>query len=61
MVDLVIKNGRIITPSGIMYGGIGVKNSIIVYVGSDYGLPQAKRVIDAQENFVIPGLIDPHC
>lgn len=60
MVDLVIKNGRIITPSGIVSGGIGVKDGIIVYIGSDYELPKAKRVIDAQENFVIPGLIDPH-
>jgi dihydroorotase-like cyclic amidohydrolase len=60
MVDLVIKNGRIITPGGIIYGGIGIKDGTIVYVGSNYGLPQSKRVLDAREDFVIPGLIDPH-
>jgi dihydropyrimidinase/dihydroorotase len=60
MVDLVIKKGRLITPSGIMYGGIAVDSGKIVYVGKNHGLPRGKRVLDAEEHFVIPGLIDPH-
>jgi len=60
MVDLVIKNGRVIMPHGIIYGGIGVEGSIIVYIGSNSNLPQARRIIDADDHFVIPGLIDPH-
>jgi dihydropyrimidinase len=60
MVKLAIKNGRVVTPSGVIYGGVAVDGEKIVYVGSDYSLPQAKRVIDAEENFIIPGLIDPH-
>ena len=60
MIDLVIKNGRVVVPCGVIYGGIGVQEGKITCVGSDYDLPQAKRTIDAQGHFVIPGLIDPH-
>jgi len=60
MADLIIKNGRIVTPSGVVYGGIVVEEGIITYVGSNQGLPPGRREIDAKENFVIPGLIDPH-
>src|SRR4030042_3530631 len=60
MIYLGIKNGSVVTPNGIIYGGIGVKDSKIVYVGSDHSLPQCKRIINAQGKFVIPGLLDPH-
>ncbi len=60
MVDLAIKNGRVVTPSGIIFGGVAVDRERIVYVGSDDLLPEAHRVIDAEEGFVIPGFIDPH-
>jgi dihydroorotase-like cyclic amidohydrolase len=60
MVNLVIKNGYVVTPTGIVYGGVGVEEEKIIYLGSNYGLPKGKRVIDAKEGFVLPGLIDPH-
>lgn len=60
MVDLVIKNGRVITPEGVIYGGVGVEGSTIVCVSSDSTLPKASRTLDAEGHFVIPGLIDPH-
>jgi len=60
MVDLVIKNGQVITPSGMIYGGVAVLGDKITHVGSDKSLPPGKRVIDAEMNFVTPGLIDPH-
>jgi dihydropyrimidinase len=60
MVRIAIKNGRVVTPSGLIYGGVAVDGEKIVYVGSEYSLPAAKRVIDAENGFVIPGLIDPH-
>ena len=55
-----IKNGSVVTPNGIVCGGIGVQDGKIVYVGSDHSLPQSKRIINAQGKFVIPGLLDPH-
>jgi dihydropyrimidinase/dihydroorotase len=60
MIDLAIRNGRVIAPNGVIYGGIGVEGSTIVYVGSNSGLARAKKVIDAGGAFVIPGLIDVH-
>jgi len=60
MVDLVIKNGMVVTPSGMVRGGIAAANGRIVQVGADDLLPKAERTIDAQENYVLPGIVDPH-
>jgi dihydropyrimidinase/dihydroorotase len=60
MADLVIKNGRVVTPAGVMYGGVAVQGEIITHVESDSNLPRGKRTINAEGCFVIPGLIDPH-
>ena len=54
MVDLVIKNGRVITPNGEIYGGLGVEGSIITSVGSNSSLPRARKIIDAHDHFVEP-------
>lgn len=58
--SLVIKNGRVVTPAGIIYGGVAVQDEKIVFVGADAALPAGHREIDARGCFVIPGLIDPH-
>jgi len=60
MADLVIKNGKVVTPCGIIEGGIAVKNGKILKVGSEANLPSAERTVDANGNFVIPGFIDVH-
>jgi dihydropyrimidinase/dihydroorotase len=60
MEKLAIKHGRVVTPSGTIYGSVAIDGEKIVYVGGDYLLPKANRVIDAEGCFVIPGLIDPH-
>ncbi|MBI2183599.1 MAG: amidohydrolase family protein [Thaumarchaeota archaeon] len=59
-VDLVVKNGRVVTEGGIFHGGVAIDRGKIICVGSDIHLPSADRVIDAKENYVMPGLIDPH-
>jgi len=60
MADIVIKNGRVVTPSGIINGGVAIDGQKIMHIGSDASLPRGNRTIDAEWNFVIPGLIDPH-
>jgi len=60
MVDLVIRNGQVVTPAGIVRGGLAVEGERIVAVEADAGLPQGRRVLDAREQWVIPGLIDAH-
>lgn len=59
-VDTVVKNGRIVTPEGTIAGGVAIDDGKIVALSTDVGLPEADQTIDAQENFVIPGFIDPH-
>ncbi|MEU4227793.1 amidohydrolase family protein [Nonomuraea sp. NPDC026600] len=59
-VDLVIRNGWVVNPYGRLHGGVAIDGDKIVFVGPDVQLPEARRVIDAQDQLVIPGLIDPH-
>lgn len=70
MIDLLIKNGYIITlENGIKKGknidlgikkntDIGIKDGKIFYIGEFSG--KAKKIIDAGGNVVLPGFIDPH-
>ncbi len=60
MVDLVIKQGQVVTPAGIVRGGVAIEGERIVAVCADSLLPAARRVIDARDQYVIPGLIDAH-
>jgi dihydropyrimidinase/dihydroorotase len=60
MVDLVVRNGIVVTARGRFHGGVAVAGERIVAVGADGGLPPARRVVDARGGFVIPGLIDAH-
>lgn len=60
MVDLVIKNGMVVTPQGMIRGGLAVQEGHILQVGSDASLPEAKEVVDAHGLIVFPGLVDPH-
>jgi dihydropyrimidinase/dihydroorotase len=60
MVDLVIRNGAVVTPHGRFHGGVAIDGERIVAVGADASLPPARRVIDAGEAYVLPGLIDAH-
>jgi dihydroorotase-like cyclic amidohydrolase len=60
MVDLVIRNATVITPRGRFHGGLAIQGEHIAAVGADGSLPLARRVIDAGECYVLPGLIDAH-
>lgn len=59
-VDLVIRNGRVVTPGGVMAGGVAVEGETIVAIGPDATLPAARRALDARGQYVLPGLIDAH-
>ena len=60
MEDLVIKNGLVVTPQGIVRGGLAVRHEKILQVGSDDSLPKAILEVNAAGNYVLPGLVDPH-
>ena len=59
--DIVFKNGLIVTPSGVIEGGVAVVDGRIGAVGSDQFLPDAERVIDLAGRYLLPGAIDPEC
>lgn len=59
-VDLVVKNGKVVLPSGIVEGGVAIQDGKFVGVASDAVLPEARRTIDARGSVVMPGVVDPH-
>lgn len=58
-LQLLIKNGLCVNSTGVFSGDIGVENGQISVIGQKLNLP-AQKVIDAQGNYVLPGLIDAH-
>lgn len=59
-IDLVIKNGKIVNPTGIIEAGIAIDTGKIIAIGTPASLPSANKTIDAGGNYILPGLIDPH-
>ena len=59
MLDLVIRDGRIVTESNVFDGSIGIQNGKITQISATIG-ESANRVVDAGGKLVLPGLIDGH-
>src|ERR1044072_209099 len=58
---MLIKNGVIVSPLGMMRGHLIIDDGKGQEFGSGAGsLPEAGTVIDAEGLHVLPGLIDPH-
>jgi dihydropyrimidinase len=57
MPDLVLRNGTIITPTGLVSGDVAIDGETITAVG---GTHDGRRIIDAAGKLIIPGGIDPH-
>ena len=57
--DLVLKNGLVVTPSGILRGGVAIADRKIAAVGEDAFLPSGKRAINLAGKHLLPGVIDP--
>ncbi|HNW86894.1 MAG TPA: dihydropyrimidinase [Candidatus Limiplasma sp.] len=58
-MDLLIKNGRIVTANEVFRGDIGVKDGKIALIGASLDVP-ATTVVDASGMYVLPGAIDAH-
>lgn len=56
--DLVVHDGRVITPRGIVEGDVAIENGKIVSVGKP--VSQAKSRVSAKGKWVMPGGVDPH-
>jgi dihydropyrimidinase len=58
-MDLIIKNGTIVTAVDTYQADIGVADSTIVQIGRDLGDAGA-RILDASGRYVFPGGVDTH-
>jgi len=59
MMDLIIKNGTIITAAETCQADVGIAGGKISVIGQDLRL-KAREMIDASQLFVLPGAIDAH-
>jgi dihydropyrimidinase len=57
-MDLIVKNGTIVTAGGTSRADLGVKDGKIVQIGGELG--EAARTIDAAGCYVMPGGVDVH-
>ena len=55
--DLVIKNGNLVTRSGIHHADVGIKNGKIVEIAPAI---KGREEISAEGMLVLPGGVDPH-
>jgi dihydropyrimidinase len=55
-----IENARIVTQEEVFSGHIAFESGKITSIGSSDNLPYADTTIDAEQNLVLPGIVDPH-
>ena len=60
MLDLLIRNGQVVTPQGAGAWEIAVQDGKIVAVAAPGTFREASRVIDAAGKVVVPGGVEPH-
>ena len=58
--DLIVKNGKIVTPRSVYKADIGVKNGIVTSISANLPSKSTGKVIDAKTKLILPGLIDAH-
>ncbi|HKX19775.1 MAG TPA: dihydroorotase [bacterium] len=59
-VDLIVKNGTIVSPAASRRGHLLIQDGRVREISVRDELPEATRTIDAAALHVLPGLIDPH-
>jgi dihydroorotase len=60
LVDLALKNCKILVSGSLQTVGLAIDNGKIVSIATNNLLPKADRVIDCKGKWVIPGGIDAH-
>jgi len=59
-VDLVVRNGKVVTPRGIVEGGVAIDSGVIVALAKGPHLPSGDREVDVGGKVILPGLLDGH-
>ena len=60
MLDLLLRNGRVVTASAVVEADIGIKDGKIAGVFSGGTSQAASEEVDISKNMVFPGAIDTH-
>lgn len=60
MLDLVIRNGMIVTEGSMFRADLGVKDGKIAVIAKDLSDAECGNVVDAAGKLVLPGAIDAH-
>ncbi|TCT06073.1 allantoinase AllB [Aquabacter spiritensis] len=58
--DLLIRNGRVVTPDEVSEACVAVRDGRIVAVGAADAMPPARETFDAAGLHILPGAIDVH-
>lgn len=59
-IDLVIRGGRVVSPTSTFDGDVAISGELIVAVTAPGVLPAQPNEIDATGRYVLPGAIDSH-
>ena len=57
MIDLIIKNGKIVTHNNEKIADIAIRNGKIIKIGKLVNL-KSKKIIDAKGLYILPGAFD---
>ncbi len=57
-MDLVIQDGQVVTPQGVVHGDVAIRDGKVVSVGTP--VDGAKAYVSAKGKWVMPGGVDPH-
>ena len=60
MYDLLVRNGKLVTPDRIYEADIAIQDGKYAAFLAKGTEAEAKEVIDAKGNYVFPGIIDCH-
>ncbi len=58
-VEILFKNGRVVSQGRVANGFVAVDQGKIVAVGEGDAAPQAQKIIDLKGRVLIPGVVDP--
>jgi dihydropyrimidinase len=60
VASLSLRNGFVVTPGGVVPGGLASEDGVITAIGGPGSLPKADTEIDVNGSYLLPGVIDPH-
>ncbi|MBI4505208.1 MAG: amidohydrolase family protein [Chloroflexi bacterium] len=59
-MDLIIRNGQVVSGQGVRHADVAIRDGRIAAVGERLDTANAKRIVDATGTYILPGVIDAH-